>query len=71
MTVTNKRGRPKGADISQQLKTLRRIKGLTQWQLALLTGIPVTNISRWERGYCNPSRRDTLKQIKALLGDSK
>ena len=49
-------------EIIEQIIRARAEKGLTQQQLAEITGIPQAHISRIENGKYNP----TLKQLKRL-----
>ncbi len=42
-------------NFSDNLKTLRQEKKLTQKQLAALVGIDQRTISAWENGVCEPS----------------
>ena len=51
----------------KKLKTLRKRAGLTQEQLAQVTGIDQANISRLENGTANPSLR-TLKRLAEGMG---
>ena len=53
--------------IGQNVRRLRRLRGLTQDQLADVTGIHQTNISKLESGTANPSLR-TLKRLAAGMG---
>ena len=39
---------------SENLKTLRKSKGLTQKELANLVGVDQRTISAWEKGICEP-----------------
>lgn len=52
--------------IGDRIKSLRRIKHLTQQQLAALLGIDQGAISRWERGHINPSARYRQQLEQAL-----
>ena len=49
------------------LRTLRRRSGLTQAQVAAVTGIPVTVLSAYERGRRQPGL-DAAARIIAALG---
>ena len=40
---------------AENLKTLRKAKGLTQKQLANTLGVDQRTISAWEKGVCEPS----------------
>ena len=48
------------------LARLRLERGLTQGQLAEMTGYPHQFISRWERGGRNPSTKALVKLAAAL-----
>lgn len=39
----------------ENLKTLRKTKGLTQKELASIVGVDQRTISAWEKGVCEPS----------------
>ena len=39
---------------SENLKTLRKSKGLTQKELAEIVGVDQRTISAWEKGVCEP-----------------
>ena len=56
-----------GTDFRCELKIYRVAQGLTQEQLADVTGIHQTNISKLESGTANPSLR-TLKRLAAGMG---
>ncbi len=49
-----------------RLKKFRVLKGLTQWDVSLRTGIPASKISLIERGYI-PLEKLIKKQSKAYL----
>ena len=53
--------------IGERIREARTAKGLTQEQLADVTGIHQTNISKLESGTANPSLR-TLKRLAAGMG---
>ena len=53
--------------IGTRIRAYRRERGLTQEQLADVTGIHQTNISKLESGTANPSLR-TLKRLAAGMG---
>ena len=53
--------------MGRHLAKLRQDAGLTQEQLADVTGIHQTNISKLESGTANPSLR-TLKRLAAGMG---
>jgi ribosome-binding protein aMBF1 (putative translation factor) len=54
-------------DLAMQVAELRERRGLTQADLAELTGIDQGDISRIERGSANPTER-TLSRIADALG---
>jgi ribosome-binding protein aMBF1 (putative translation factor) len=54
-------------DLAMQIVELRERRGLTQEDLAKLTGIDQGDISRIERGSANPTER-TLARIADALG---
>lgn len=41
--------------IANKIKTFRKKKGLSQYELAVFLGTKPVNISRWERGVHDPS----------------
>lgn len=51
---------------SSPISRLRMERGLTQAQLAELTGCTQKDISRWETGERNPSTKSLLKLAKVL-----
>ena len=53
--------------IGLKIAYYRKLRGLTQEQLADVTGIHQTNISKLESGTANPSLR-TLKRLAAGMG---
>ncbi len=53
--------------IGERIREARTAKGLTQEQLAQVTGINQANISRLENGTANPSLR-TLKRLAEGMG---
>jgi transcriptional regulator with XRE-family HTH domain len=48
------------------LKTLRAQERISQWKLALKTGIPQSTISLIEKGYIPPSEENRNKIAEAL-----
>jgi transcriptional regulator with XRE-family HTH domain len=50
-----------------RLRELRRLKGLTQDQLATACKLPQTSISRWEHGV--PPGVDVVEKIAATFAD--
>ncbi len=55
--------------IGEQIKTLRKEKGLTQEQLADALGVSYQSVSRWELGVCYPDM-ELLPAIANLFGVS-
>lgn len=53
--------------LAEQLRTLRKVAGLTQHQLADKTGVPQFRISEYERGARAPSV-ETLQKLAKELG---
>lgn len=49
-----------------KLKEIRKQKGITQKELATLTGLNKVNICRWENGNAKPDNETILKLAKAL-----
>ncbi len=45
----------KKINFSENLKNLRKSKGITQKELALLLSVDQRTISAWENGVCEPS----------------
>ena len=54
---------------SENIKNLRKIKGLTQYQLAVKSGLSQSNISAWERGAYEPLP-DGLIKLADVFGCS-
>jgi len=52
--------------LKDSIKYLRKIKGISQSQLAKLLGISFKVISNWESGYSEPSI-EMLKKLKIVL----
>lgn len=72
--AAEKTGGDKSADLwlGQQLRVLRRGRGLSLVELAGRTGLSIGNISQIERGICSPSVRSLKKLSEALqvsIGD--
>ena len=61
------RSTPKERNIGRKVAYYRELRGLTQKQLAEVTGIAQADISRFENGTGNPSLR-TLKRLADGLG---
>ena len=55
--------------IAMQVMALREKRGLTQKQLAKLSGVPQSEISRIERGSVHPTERTLVKLADALGAD--
>lgn len=53
-------------EVSQLIRELRHLTGLTQEQFAALLGVTYSTINRWENGHMKPSPL-ALRQIHALL----
>ena len=53
--------------LAENIRAFRKARSLTQEQLADVTGIHQTNISKLESGTANPSLR-TLKRLAAGMG---
>jgi transcriptional regulator with XRE-family HTH domain len=53
-----------------KLRTLRQLKGLTQEQLALKSGVHQVTISRYERGMASalPRHREALEKALGVVG---
>ena len=61
--------------ICERLKELRKEKGLSQMELAKLTGLSQSSIGRWELGRTEPTASDLIKledffgaSVEYLLG---
>lgn len=50
----------------ERLKTARHFRGLTEWDLAKLTGVEVRAIKRWEKGLDTPTAEDLAQIVLAL-----
>jgi transcriptional regulator with XRE-family HTH domain len=57
---------PSKTDIGRQMIKHRRLRGMTQAELARLSGIAREDICRYEAGEKDPSLRNTLRIAKAL-----
>jgi len=62
-----KRPSEERSDIARQTLELRRLRGLTQADLSLLTGVAKSDISRFECGRSAPTTR-TMDRIARALG---
>lgn len=56
-------------DMAMQLMELRERRGMTQTELAGVTGIAQSEISRIERGSANPTEKTLLRIADALGAD--
>lgn len=56
--------------LQQSLRTLRRDRGLTQVQLAIMVGVSQPFISQIERGHIENIEIKTLMRLAAALGAS-
>ena len=54
---------------SENLKSLRKARGLTQKQLADLVGVDQRTVSAWENGVCEPSFT-ILLQLCSVFNES-
>ena len=50
-----------GLNFTENLKSLRKTKNLTQSQLANILGVDQRTVSAWEKGICQPSFEMLLK----------
>lgn len=57
----------KSEDLSQLVKSLRELLGLSQEKLASRLGVTFSSVNRWENGHTKPSPL-ALKQVELLLG---
>ena len=53
--------------IGNILRDMRKNKGLSQKELAILIGVVQTTVSGWERGYRQPNF-DEIKRIAEICG---
>jgi putative transcriptional regulator len=53
-------------DLSQLVKSLRELLGLSQEKLAARLGVTFSSVNRWENGHTKPSPL-ALKQVEQLL----
>jgi ribosome-binding protein aMBF1 (putative translation factor) len=56
-------------DLAVQFIDLRERRGMTQAELAAMTGLDQADISRIERGTANPTERTLLRIANALNAD--
>jgi len=57
---------PDPSDIARQYRSLRRRRGMTQEELARLSGVGRTEINRFERGWAAPTARSLEQMARAL-----
>lgn len=55
-------------EVSQLIRKLRHLTGLSQEQFAETLGVAFSTINRWENGHIQPSSL-ALKQIKMMLSE--
>lgn len=55
--------------LCERLKELRKEKGLSQMELAKLTGLSQSSIGRWELGRTEPTASDLIK-LEDFFGES-
>ena len=53
-------------ELDDTIKTLRKARGITQSQLARLTGVNKALISKYETGTCHPPYHTLIRLSKAL-----
>jgi len=46
---------------ARDIKSIRKLLGLTAQELATLLGVSITTVSRWETGKCKPSKLATMR----------
>jgi len=51
---------------TETLKTIRKKKGLSQWRLAIISGVSRSKLSLYEGGYM-PLSDDELKRVRKAL----
>ena len=56
-------------NFKENLKNLRRAKGLTQNELAKILGVDQRTVSAWEKGICEPSFSILLKLCELFEED--
>jgi transcriptional regulator with XRE-family HTH domain len=59
----------KQINFAENLKTLRKQKGLTQKQLADMIAVDQRTISAWEKGICEPSF-DLLSKLCEIFDET-
>lgn len=57
---------PARTDIGRQMVKHRKLRGMSQAELARMSGVAREDICRYEAGQKDPSLRNTLKIAKAL-----
>ena len=55
--------------IGDNIRTVRKLQGLTQKELARRLGISPVGVAQWENGLRNP-KHETIKRIASALGVS-
>lgn len=55
-------------EVSQLIRKIRQLTGLSQEQLAETLGVAFSTINRWENGHIQPSSL-ALKQIRRMLSE--
>lgn len=55
--------------VERELRALRRAAGLTQTQLAAVSGVPQPEISRYENGRTEPTYPRLRRLVRAMGGD--
>lgn len=53
-------------EIGARIKALRKAKGLTHAEVAVMCGISANAVSQWETGRCSPERDNLLKLASRL-----
>ena len=56
-------------NFNENLKNLRKSKGLTQCQLAKILSVDQRTVSAWEKGVCEPSFSTLLKPCEIFDED--
>lgn len=58
-----------GVMLGQALRNARKERGLSQKEVASLSGIPQANLSRIEKGKANPGIREIERYLEAIGAD--
>ena len=53
-------------DYSHLIKEYRRLMYISQRDLAVILGVSVPSVARWESGVCNPTKK-TKRKLESLL----